>query len=53
MDDEDDIFATMGGSLLNDLLADLDNTKNDDFLAFDDLYGLSFLQRKNYYSVVP
>lgn len=33
MDDEDDIFATMGGSLLNDLLADLDNTKNDDLFA--------------------
>lgn len=33
MDDEDDIFATMGGSLLNDLLADLDNTQNDDLFA--------------------
>ena len=33
MADDDDIFASMGGSLLNDLLSDLDNTSNDDLFT--------------------
>ena len=31
--DDDDIFASMGGSLLNDLLSDLDNTSTDDLFT--------------------
>ncbi len=33
MADDDDIFASMGGSLLNDLLSDLDNTSTDDLFS--------------------
>ena len=33
MADDDDIFASMGGSLLNDLLSDLDNTSTDDLFT--------------------
>eukprot|EP00573_Skeletonema_grethae_P003042 CAMPEP_0201689398 /NCGR_PEP_ID=MMETSP0578-20130828/3001_1 /ASSEMBLY_ACC=CAM_ASM_000663 /TAXON_ID=267565 /ORGANISM="Skeletonema grethea, Strain CCMP 1804" /LENGTH=800 /DNA_ID=CAMNT_0048174031 /DNA_START=119 /DNA_END=2521 /DNA_ORIENTATION=+ len=33
MADDDDIFASMGGSLLNDLLSDLDNTSSDDLFT--------------------